>query len=223
VNLAETYRRDRRDRLVQGIDKSEPEDHIAHSPGNDHQPKRQQRSANPPQRTHFVDCAPDADQSDLAPSVFAGAQMALHIFGLTRLGQTGYTRTRRRPRRHSANSARGGDWRRIIFANRVAIATTSPLLSVPAIPAGVRSTASWSPHGLDSSKESSHNRYQSSCRRVTAWRQISLGPWWRTGAPADGSASGREPPRVALILTWKPVSRWPELGLDRWGLLDRLT
>jgi hypothetical protein len=40
---------------------------------------------------------------------------------------------------------------------------------------------------------------------------------------ADGSASGREPPRVALILTWKPVSRWPELGLDRWGLLDRLT
>jgi len=40
VNLAETYRRDRRDRLVQGVDKSEPEDHIAHSPGNDHQPKR---------------------------------------------------------------------------------------------------------------------------------------------------------------------------------------
>ena len=40
VNLAETYRRDRLDRLVQRIDKSEPEDHIAHSPGNDHQPKR---------------------------------------------------------------------------------------------------------------------------------------------------------------------------------------
>jgi hypothetical protein len=40
VNLAETYRRDRRDRLVQGVDKSEPEDHIAHSPGNDHQTKR---------------------------------------------------------------------------------------------------------------------------------------------------------------------------------------
>ena len=75
--------------------------------------------------------------------------MALHIFGLTRLDGTGYTRTRRRPRRHSANSARGGDWRRIIFANRVAIATTSPLLSLPAIPAGVRSTASWSPHGLE--------------------------------------------------------------------------
>jgi hypothetical protein len=40
---------------------------------------------------------------------------------------------------------------------------------------------------------------------------------------ADGRASGREPPRVALILTWKRVSRWPELGLDRWGLLGRLT
>ena len=75
--------------------------------------------------------------------------MALHIFGLTRLDGTGYTRTRRRPRRHSANSARGSDWRRIIFANRVAIATTSPLLSLPAIPAGVRSTASWSPHSLE--------------------------------------------------------------------------
>ena len=70
---------------------------------------------------------PDADQSDLVPSLFAGARMALHIFGLTRLDGTGYTRTRRRPRRHSANSARGGDWRRIIFANRVAIATTSPV------------------------------------------------------------------------------------------------
>jgi len=40
VNLAETYRRDRRDRLVQGVDKSEPEDHVARSPGNDHQTKR---------------------------------------------------------------------------------------------------------------------------------------------------------------------------------------
>jgi len=40
VNLAETYRRDRRDRLVQRAAKSEPEDHIAHSPGDDHQPKR---------------------------------------------------------------------------------------------------------------------------------------------------------------------------------------
>ena len=39
---------------------------------------------------------------------------------------------------------------------------------------------------------------------------------------ADGSASGREPPRVVLILTWG-VWRWLELGLDRWGLVSRLS
>jgi len=34
---------------------------------------------------------------------------------------------------------------------------------------------------------------------------------------ADGSASGREPPRVVLILTWERVPRWLELGLDVGG------
>ena len=31
---------------------------------------------------------------------------------------------------------------------------------------------------------------------------------------ADGSANGREPPRVVLILTGGRVGRWLELGLD---------
>lgn len=38
---------------------------------------------------------------------------------------------------------------------------------------------------------------------------------------ADGSASGREPPRVVLILTWGRVEV-ARTGLDRWGLLGRL-
>jgi short chain dehydrogenase len=44
---------------------------------------------------------------------------------------------------------------------------------------------------LDSSKESSHRWWSPSCwLRATAWQQIWFGPWWRTGAPADGSRHG---------------------------------
>ena len=34
-------------------------------------------------------------------------------------------------------------------------------------------------------------------------------------AVADGSASGRKPPRAVLILTWERASRWLELGFDQ--------
>ena len=43
---------------------------------------------------------------------------------------------------------------------------------------------------LDSSTESSHRWSPSCCLRATAWQQIWFGPWWRTGAPADGSRHG---------------------------------
>ena len=40
VNLAETYRRDRRNGPIQRVDKSEPKNYAARSPGDDHQPNR---------------------------------------------------------------------------------------------------------------------------------------------------------------------------------------
>jgi hypothetical protein len=43
---------------------------------------------------------------------------------------------------------------------------------------------------VHSSTESSHRWSPNCCLRATAWQQIWFGPWWRTGAPADGSRHG---------------------------------
>jgi len=56
LDLAETDGRDRRDRLVDGVEKAEAEQQVSHGAQGEHQRKRQQRQPDPPNDGHRLDC-----------------------------------------------------------------------------------------------------------------------------------------------------------------------